>query len=256
MLIDDLRAGATGDWNSFTYHPFVAGLADGTLPETAFRAYLIQDYRFLVHFARAHALAAFKADTISDLRWSASAAAGIIDVEMRLHVRYCETWGITETELEATEEAPQNVAYTRFVLDTGLAGDALDLAVSLAPCTVGYGEIGARLAADPATLRGPANPYEDWIAAYASEQYQAGVEDAVDRLEAISARRGGPARLQTLTSIFARAARLEAAFWQMGLDDCDWGCDRKTLGSSGRIPNQPRSPTSTSSRGTAPDLPR
>ena len=48
-------------------------------------------------------------------------------------------------ELEAAEELPENAAYTSFVLETGLAGDALDLAVALMPCTVGYGEIGARL---------------------------------------------------------------------------------------------------------------
>lgn len=218
MLIDDLRAAAPDDWRAFTHHPFVAGLADGSLPEAAFRAYLVQDYRFLVHFARAHALEAFKADTVADLRWAAAAAAGIIDEEMRLHVGFCAGWGIGEDELEASPEAPQTVAYTRFVLDTGLAGDALDLAVALAPCTVGYGEIGARLAADPATVRGPANPYEDWIAAYAGDAYQAGVRDAVERMEAIADRRGGAGRLPDLARVFARAARLEADFWQMGLD--------------------------------------
>jgi thiaminase/transcriptional activator TenA len=218
VLIDDLRAGAAEDWRAFTHHPFVQGIADGSLPESAFRAYLVQDYRFLVHFARAHALEAFKADTVADLRWAAAAAAGIVDQEMRLHVGFCEGWGIGEEELEAATEAPANVAYTRFVIDTGLAGDALDLAVALAPCTVGYGEIGARLAADPATVRGAANPYEDWIAAYAGDAFQDGVRDAVERMEAIAARRGGAGRLPDLTRIFARAAHLEAEFWQMGLD--------------------------------------
>lgn len=218
MLIDDLRAAADEDWRAFTHHPFVAGIADGSLPEAAFRAYLIQDYRFLVHFARAHALEAYKAETIEDLRWAASAASLIIDEEMRLHVAYCAEWGITEAEMEATEEAPANVAYTRFVLDTGLAGDALDLAVALAPCTVGYGEIGARLAADPATLRGAGNPYEAWIAAYSGEAYQAGVTDAIERLESLGARRGGTARRDDLVALFRRASRLETDFWQMGFD--------------------------------------
>ncbi len=223
MLIDDLRAAATDDWRVFTHHPFVAGIADGTLPEKAFRAYLIQDYRFLVHFARAHALEAYKADTVEDLRWAASAAALIIDEEMRLHVAYCADWGISEAEMEAAEEAPANVAYTRFVLDTGLAGDALDLAVALTPCTVGYGEIGARLAADPATLRGDANPYEAWIAAYSGDAYQAGVRETVERLEALGSRRGGAARFDDLVALYRRATRLETDFWQMGFDLADAG---------------------------------
>ena len=218
MLIDQLRCACADDWRAFTHHAFVAGIADGSLPEAAFREYLIQDYRFLVQFARAHALEAYKADTVEDLRWAAAAAAGIIEVEMRLHVGYCAQWGLDEAALEAAEEDPANTAYTSFVLATGEAGDALDLAVALAPCTVGYGEIGARLAADPATLRGPANPYEAWIAAYAGAEYQAGVRDAVERMERLHRRHGASGRLGQLAGVFAQAARLEAAFWQMGLD--------------------------------------
>jgi thiaminase/transcriptional activator TenA len=219
VLIDELRAACADDWRSFTHHPFVRGIADGRLPEAAFREYLVQDYRFLVGFARAHALEAYKADTVADLRWSAAAAAEIIEVEMRLHVDYCAGWGIDEAALEAAEEDAANAAYTRFVLETGLAGDALDLAVALAPCTVGYGEIGARLAADPATLRGSANPYEAWIAAYAGPAYQAGVVAAVERMERLHLRHGGgEGRRARLEAVFREAARLEAAFWQMGLD--------------------------------------
>ena len=116
------------------------------------------------------------------------------------------------------EADPANTAYTSFVLETGLAGDALDLAVALAPCTVGYGEIGARLAADPATLRGDANPYEAWIAAYAGAEYQDGVRDAVERMERLHGRHGADHRRPALEGVFREAARLEAAFWQMGLD--------------------------------------
>ena len=192
-------------------------LQDGTLAPAAFRTYLVQDYRFLVHFARAHALAVLKADTLDDMRAAARGIAAILDREMELHVRYCAGWGISPAELEATEEHPANVAYTRFVLDAGLAGDALDLAVALAPCTVGYGDIGRALAADPATLRGAANPYEDWIATYSGDTYLAGVDEAVAQLDRLFERRGGPARMASLVALFKRAAVLEAAFWQIGL---------------------------------------
>ena len=54
----------------------------------------------------------------------------------------------------ATKEATANLAYTRYVLDRGMSGDRLDLRVAIAPCLIGYGEIGMRLANDPATKRG------------------------------------------------------------------------------------------------------
>ncbi len=217
MLIDDLRATCADDWHSFTHHPFVAALADGSLPEPAFRHYLVQDYRFLIGFARAHALEALKADTVEDLRWAAAAAAGIIEVEMRLHVDYCGGWGIDEAALAAAAEDPRTTAYTDFVLQTGTEGDALDLAVALAPCTVGYGEIGARLLADAAT-RLDGNPYAPWIRVYGGPEFQAGVADAVTRMERVAGRRDVDQRRDRLMGIFREAARLEADFWQMGLD--------------------------------------
>ena len=55
-------------------------------------------------------------------------------------------------------EALETMAYTRFVLQRGLAGDLLYLQVALAPCLVGYGESGERLLADPTTRR-DGNPY-------------------------------------------------------------------------------------------------
>ena len=49
-------------------HEFVAKLGDGTLPQAAFRSYLVQDYLFLIQFARAWGLAAYKSRTIADIR--------------------------------------------------------------------------------------------------------------------------------------------------------------------------------------------
>ena len=57
-LFARLRAACTADWEAYTGHAFVRQLAAGTLPEKCFRQYLIQDYLFLIHFARAWALAA------------------------------------------------------------------------------------------------------------------------------------------------------------------------------------------------------
>ena len=64
------------------------------------------------------------------------------------------------------------MAYTRFVLDCGAAGDLLDLHVALAPCVVGYAEIGRALAPHGTEALGD-HPYREWIAEYASEPYQA-----------------------------------------------------------------------------------
>ena len=56
-FFERLKAQASAEWRAYTEHPFANALADGTLAEAAFRTYLVQDYLFLIEFARAYALA-------------------------------------------------------------------------------------------------------------------------------------------------------------------------------------------------------
>jgi thiaminase/transcriptional activator TenA len=114
-------------------------------------------------------------------------------------------------------EAAATIAYTRFVLDRGVAGDRLDLEVALAPCIVGYAVIGAERIGDP-TSRLEGNPYREWLEMYAGPDYQELAREAAAALDEQFARRGGAGRFSSLAGIFATAARLEADFWQMGLE--------------------------------------
>ena len=215
-LFARLRAACGADWQAYTGHEFVRRLGAGTLPEACFRHYLVQDYLFLIHFARAYALAAYKSDTIEDMRAASRTVAALVDTEMSLHVKYCAGWGLSEPDMQATPEATANMAYTRFVLERGAAGDVLDLYTALAPCVVGYAEIGILLDGDAATLR-DGNPYGAWIAMYAGDAYQAVAQGAARQLDDLAIRRGGAARFDSLAATFSAATRLEAGFWDMGL---------------------------------------
>lgn len=206
-----LRDGAGPLWTEFTGHPFVRGLGDGTLPTAAFRRYLTQDYLFLIQFARAYALAGYKAQSLADLRAASGGFAAILG-ELPLHVSFCAGWGLDEAGMSAEPEALETVAYTRFVLDCGAAGDILDLYAALAPCVLGYAEIGTLLAARPV----PGNPYAAWIATYAGPDYQAAAGATRDTLTRLWAERGGDARAAALQATFNTAVRLETAFWSMG----------------------------------------
>ncbi|MCE8032644.1 thiaminase II [Halomonas sp. MCCC 1A11057] len=213
----DLTRACHDEWRAYIEHDFVRGLGTGTLPEDAFRHYLQQDYLFLIHFARAYALAAYKSRTLADLRQAHEGLKAIVDVELGLHVGYCREWGITESQLAALPEARATMAYTRYVLDTGNRGDLLDLHVALAPCLVGYGEIANWLNAQDSTVRGDANPYEAWIAMYESEEFQAAMRAELEWLDTRLAD-VTPARFDELVEVFRDATRLEIDFWQMGLD--------------------------------------
>jgi thiaminase (transcriptional activator TenA) len=216
-LFRRLVAAAGEAWPVYTRHEFVLALARGELPEAAFRRYLVQDYLFLLHFARAWGIAIYKSDTLAEMRRAQSLVAATLDIEIGLHVEYCRGWGLTEAEMAAAPEAPETIAYTRFVLDRGLAGDRLDLEIALAPCIIGYAEIAEERMADPAT-RLDENPYREWLDMYAGAEYQALARDCAAALDEQFVRRGGEGRLPALVASFSAATRLEADFWQMGLD--------------------------------------
>lgn len=214
---DDLKNAYPEEWQAYIEHRFVRELGDGSLAPDAFRHYLKQDYLFLIQFARAFALAAYKSATMSDLRQAKEGLQAILDTELDLHIRYCSEWGISEAELAELPEARATLAYTRYVLDTGNRGDLLDLHVAMSPCMVGYGEIANWLNARQETLRGEANPYDAWIEMYESDEFQEAMHSEItwlnEQLADVS-----PKRFEQLGRIFRDATRLEIDFWEMGLN--------------------------------------
>lgn len=221
-LFSRLRAQSGDTWRAYTNHPFVEGLADGSLPQAAFRHYLAQDYLFLIEFARAWALAGYKAECLDEIKAASDGLKAIVDVEMDLHVGYCAEWGISQEALEQTPPAPAMRNYTDYVMKCGEDGDLLDLHVALSPCIIGYGEIGARLVA--ATNDDTAgNPYWPWIEMYGGAEYQAAAHAEAETLDQLAASRGGEARFGSLAVIFNEATRLETEFWQMGINANDAG---------------------------------
>ncbi|AKV95429.1 MULTISPECIES: thiaminase II [unclassified Marinobacter] len=217
---EDLKKSCQNEWQAYIEHGFVQQLGNATLAPEAFQHYLKQDYLFLIQFARAFALAAYKSPTLSDLRQAKEGLQAIVDVELDLHVSYCKEWGISEQELADLPEARATLAYTRYVLDTGNRGDLLDLHVALSPCMVGYGEIANWLNSRAETIRGENNPYDAWIAMYESDEFQEAMRAEIswlnERLADVS-----PARFKELTRIFSDATRLEIDFWEMGLKQSD-----------------------------------
>lgn len=171
----------------------------------------------MIQFARAFGLAAFKSSTLAELEHAKASMSAILDTELSLHVEYCESWGITRSELESTTESTANMAYTRYVMERGLAGDLLDLNVALAPCVIGYAQI-ANWLSNQSFLNTTDNPYSSWIEMYSSDEYQQVANAHRQIIDSISLTDISEQRLARLSSTFGSATRLEIDFWQMGLD--------------------------------------
>jgi thiaminase/transcriptional activator TenA len=218
MKHQDLIHACRDDWDAYIQHSFVQQLAKGTLAHPCYLHYLKQDFLFLKQYARAYALAIYKANTLADMRYALRSVNVLLSSEISHHVSYCADWGLTESDMEAEDEDSGTVAYTRYVLDAGMKGDIVDLYTALAPCSIGYAEIGRNLNADENTqLQG--NPFVGWITLYASDNFQQSVAQGTERIDtllseiALDSQRG-----RDLIKVFRTATRMETAFWQQGLD--------------------------------------
>ncbi|UTV30208.1 thiaminase II [Photobacterium atrarenae] len=218
MNHQDLINACQQDWQDYTEHPFVQQLANGELNKHAYLHYLKQDFLFLKHYARAFALAIFKSRTLAEMREPLPSLTALLDTEMLHHVEYCGKWGLTESDMEAEPEDFGTVSYTRYVLDTGMAGDRVDLFAALAPCAIGYAVIGQQLLNQDST-RLDGNPYRSWIELYSGDEFQAGTQETIERLDSMLAEIPlNSQRGQRLCEIFRTATRMEVAFWQQGMN--------------------------------------
>ncbi len=218
MKHQDLINACRQDWDAYTQHTFVQQLAKGTLAHAYYLHYLKQDFLFLKQYARAYALAIYKANTLADMRNALPSVNTLLNSEISHHVNYCANWGLTESDMEAEDEDSGTVAYTRYVLDTGMKGDIVDLYTALAPCSIGYAEIGRNLSVGENTrLQG--NPFIDWITLYAGEKFQQSAAQGTVHIDTLLAEIDlDSQRGKNLIKIFRTATRMEIAFWQQSLD--------------------------------------
>ena len=208
---DELYQAASDIWDAQAVHPFVAGIADGTLDPDVFERWVRQDYLYLVEFSRVFAWAAARADRMESMSWYAAALHLTLNTEMDLHRVYAARFGISVEDLDREEMWPTTRAYTDFLVRTSADGDLADLLAALLPCAWGYVHIAGRLAASerPADQR-----YADWIEQYSSAEFRLAADwlrSEMDRLAAgVSA-----AKRKRLRDLFVLSSRYEWQFWEM-----------------------------------------
>lgn len=210
-LSAELRAAADPIWRAQHSHPFVRGIADGTLALDRFSLYVRQDYLFLIDYARLLALGAARAPDLDTMTRFAELARGILVTEMGLHRSFAAEFAITEDELEAERPAPTTQGYTDFLVRTAAQGDFGELAAALLPCMWGYAEIAQALAARG---RPPDERYARWVDMYASPEFGELAGWCRALVDRVGAGLTGCARAR-LERAFLTSSRYELAFWDM-----------------------------------------
>lgn len=200
-------------WERFCTHPFLIGVGDGTLDHRKFQFYMMQDYRYLLDYARVFALGVAKAEDPEDMRCFAGYVGQIMSGEMDTHRGYMARLGIPLEEAERMPMAPENTAYTDYMLARSWAGGPDAAAVSILACAVSYEYLGKRLLERyPQSAEHPF--FGEWVRSYASPEYAAENKKLCALVDRLTAQSTEAQRAQYL-EIFLECTRYEGAFWDM-----------------------------------------
>ena len=211
--VDRLLAASASIWEDCYRHPFVQGLADGTLGVDRFRFYIIQDYLYLVDYAKVFAVGITKAQSLDVMKLFSGYIHRIFHGEMDIHNGYVETLKITQEEIDTMPVSLDSRSYTSYMLAVAHDGTATDALVAILSCALSYEEIGRRIAAEhPEALDHPV--FGEWVRGYASERYH---QDNVLLVEMLERLTQGitEAELTRLEEIFCISSRYELSFWDM-----------------------------------------
>jgi len=190
-------------WAEIMALPFIRGLRDGSLRNADFAFYLDQDAQYPSRYSRALALLSAAApDHEGQVAWTAGALECVV-VEAELH----RDW-LNGQELAVSSPSPVTMAYTDFLIASVAVEDYVVGTAAVLPCYWLYAEIGLDLAAD----NHPDHPYHAWLNTYAGEDFLAGAQAAIQRVET-ALDQASPAQREAATRAYLTACVHEREFF-------------------------------------------
>ncbi|MDR1966619.1 MAG: thiaminase II [Synergistaceae bacterium] len=208
-----LREKAGTFWEAGYMHPFVQELGRGTLGREKFRFYLMQDYRYLMSYAKVFALGVLKSDSERLMSHFSSSQNAILNGEMDIHREYMRSFGISAAEMEGCKPSLFNRAYTANMLAVAQEGGVAEIIAVIFPCAWTYSDYARRLASDYSETL-PRNFYKSWIDGYASDEFSKSFEWFYDALDEACERKS-EAELERIAEIFVSSVEFECMFWDM-----------------------------------------
>lgn len=212
-LTEQLYTGVQALWASYLEHPFVAEMAQGTLPPEKFRRYMLQDYLYLLDYAKVFAASILKADDFDTLRFLSENVSATLEETDRVHVPYMKQLGITDAEIAAAVPEIDNSSYTHYMICEAQAGGVLSGLVSILSCSWSYAYIAEQMVRRyPHAAEQPT--YGPWFVGYLCPEYQATNASLMERVDRLAVGISDTER-EKLCRIFETCSLHELRFWNM-----------------------------------------
>ena len=218
QFAESLRSADDAVWQSLLDNPFVAAMADGSLPSDNFRFYIEQNIQYLPQYARTLGLGASRSTSEAQLQRFTGSLTQIVNVEFetnrRLRDRIIELGAADRGGADGMSPACRG--YTSYLIATAATGDAVDIMAAILPCAWSYHVIATQYP-NPA----PHPVYAEWITFFAGDEYANYLTRLIDELDEVVGD-VGENDLARLRNHFLTGARYERAFWEMGFTMQRW----------------------------------
>lgn len=214
-LIEDSRV--QNFYKRYMEHPFIRGIADGSLAKKKFEKYLIQDTLYLKDYAKVYAYAFLLADTIEDLQFLHTCIGVVVAEETNMHIQYLNDFGLDIYKIDQMSIEKENRDYLDYMLSFANEKDMKSIFVSALPCTLTYEYIGKELKKER-NQNSEYNYYDPWIDAYSGldfEDFSVRSCELIDRY----CKNIDKKEEERLIQIFIDACEYEMEFWNMSFED-------------------------------------
>ncbi|QSZ40581.1 thiaminase II [Sulfurimonas aquatica] len=194
-------------------HDFVSELMQATLDKDTFGFYVNQDSLYLSEYKKALVGVGSKCHRAEDTQFFYESATGIIQVEDALHKEFLEE------QYKNTTPSPTCELYNSYLARI-VNNESVEIgAAAVLPCFTIYKEVGDFILANQENR--DSNPYQAWIATYASDEFAQAVKQAINIVDTY-ALTASPESLAKMEEVFIKTSKLEWMFWDSAYKQEQW----------------------------------
>lgn len=200
-------------WEKCLNSPFLSQLENGTLEESCFRDYMIDDSLYLREYAKVFAWGMTKAKDMEDIRICYSLLSFVNEGEGATRLYYLERYGLLDSEIQHLAQRPENKAYTDCMIEAAQNGEGMaECMMACLPCMISYGWIFKKLLERTPSVKD--THYWRMVRDYADEEYQIICQKWADYTDKICANLSQE-QYQQYMDIFRKCSSYELEFWKM-----------------------------------------
>lgn len=203
-------------WEKYNEHPFVKGLADGTLPIEKFQFFMIQDHLYLMQYAKVFAIGVLKSKSETDMRLFAGLISDTLNTENAIHQSYLRRLGISKEMIASAKPSIVTDSYTNYMIAVAEKEGLGELMAAVLSCSWSYKLIGDFMEKIPGAKNHEF--YGDWVSQYMSDGYRSANDTMIDLVDRLCAGYTEE-QLQNLEHIVSVCSQYEYMFWDMAWNE-------------------------------------